>query len=532
ASGGPVAGERGGSASENPDSPPGRYELSGAAPPAPARSVEAPDWARGTEQIDRVETDLYVAELTSHGAALRSWELRSYDEGPRRGGRPVVLTPVEPPWQTALLTPFEELGIGDLAYASYEREPPGEFEHAFRLDHAGIRVRKLYSFEQGSYGLRIRIELENHRETPIASRFAIQWPAHVSNAPDFRDLSLSALSAGTVRRSQLQALGRPGFLGFGSAQPVVELAGGIDWAGIDAPYFIVAVAPDQPLRARARLVALEPGKSGFAEVSFEPIEIPPGQTATREYRVYAGPKESARLLAFGSEVVRSVDLGWMWVSPLTRFFGWLLHALHSLMPNYGVAIIVLTVLVRAVTAPLTTRQMRSMERMRLLQPKIKELQAKYGDDRQKQSEEMMRLYRLEKVNPLGGCLPMFLQLPVFIGLFYALRSSIDLRRAHFFGWIDDLSTPESLLTIPGLEIPVRVLPLLMGASMVLQQRMTPTPAMDPTQARMMMTIMPIMMTVLFYQFPSGLVLYWMVSNVLAIAHQRWIGRSIQRPVAT
>jgi YidC/Oxa1 family membrane protein insertase len=200
------------------------------------------------------------------------------------------------------------------------------------------------------------------------------------------------------------------------------------------------------------------------------------------------------------------------------------------VPNYGVAIILLTILVRVVTTPLTMKQMRSMERMRALQPKLQELREKFPDDRQKQSEAMMQLYRREGVNPLGGCLPMVLQLPVFVGLFYALRSSIDLRQAPFFGWIDDLSAPDALFEIPGLGIPFRVLPLVMGATMVVQQRITPM-QMDPAQARMMMTVMPVMMTVLFYQFASGLVLYWMVSNVLAIAHQVWVGRTMQKAPA-
>jgi len=161
------------------------------------------------------------------------------------------------------------------------------------------------------------------------------------------------------------------------------------------------------------------------------------------------------------------------VHPLTRFFGWLLHEIHGVVGNYGVAIILLTVLVRVVMIPLTVKQMRSMERMRTLQPKIKELQSKFADDRQKQSEEMMALYRREKVNPLGGCLPMVLQLPVFIGLFYALRGSIQLRQAPFFGWIDDLSAPETLFMIPGIDLPVRLLPVIMGISMVIQQKIRP-----------------------------------------------------------
>ncbi len=139
----------------------------------------------------------------------------------------------------------------------------------------------------------------------------------------------------------------------------------------------------------------------------------------------------------------------------------------------------------------------------------------------------MNLYKTEKVNPLGGCLPMVLQLPVFVGLFYALRSSIQLRQAPFVGWIDDLSSPETLFVLPGLDLPVRLLPLLMGISMFVQQKITPMQA-DPSQARMMMIVMPVMMTVLFYSFPSGLVLYWMVSNILAISHQTWVGRRMKR----
>jgi YidC/Oxa1 family membrane protein insertase len=203
--------------------------------------------------------------------------------------------------------------------------------------------------------------------------------------------------------------------------------------------------------------------------------------------------------------------------------------LHSFVPNYGWSIIILTILVRVAMAPLTVKQMRSMERMRMLQPKIKEIQEKHAADRQKQSEAMMSLYRQEKVNPLGGCLPMFLQLPVFVGLFYALRSSIQLRQAPFFGWIDDLAAPDLLFSIPGIDFPVRVLPLLMGASMFVQQKITPVQT-DPAQARMMLIMMPGMMTVVSYSFPSGLVLYWMMSNVLAITHQLWIGRHMS-PVA-
>jgi YidC/Oxa1 family membrane protein insertase len=209
----------------------------------------------------------------------------------------------------------------------------------------------------------------------------------------------------------------------------------------------------------------------------------------------------------------------------------MLSAIYAAIPNYGLAIIIITVLVRLAMVPLMSRQMRSMKRLGELQPKMKEIQERFADDRQRQSEEMMNLYRQSGVNPLsamsGGCLPMLLQAPVFIGLFYALQSSIDLRQAPFFLWIRDLSAPEALFTIPGLGIPVRVLPLLMGASMVLQSKLTPT-TVDPAQARMMMTVMPVMFTFLFYQFSSGLVLYWFVSNLIGIGQQLWMNRGLAK----
>jgi YidC/Oxa1 family membrane protein insertase len=209
-----------------------------------------------------------------------------------------------------------------------------------------------------------------------------------------------------------------------------------------------------------------------------------------------------------------------------------LRRTYEVVPNYGVAIILLTFMLRLVMGPLTHKQMKVMKKnstqMAVLQPKIKDIQARYPDDAQKRNEETMKIYREAGVNPLtmmgGGCLPMLLQLPIFIGLYYALQSAIELRGAPFGLWITDLSVPETLLTIPGLEIPIRVLPLAMGASMVIQQKMTPMTSMDPNQARMMMTVMPIMFTVLFYGFPSGLVLYWFVSNLLGMAQQLLINR--------
>lgn len=493
---------------------------------SPLEAARAPAAPGETGRVLLQETSLYRAELDTRGAALRHWELREYDGGPREDFAPILLTTGEPPYERVLTTSFEELGIGDLSEAIFEVDEELGSSIAFHFTKEGLTVRKVYHFREGSYGFELLVQVENRSERVIEPRFAVTWPAAERPGQDFKDQALSVLQEGSLKKQPLQSIWKRGFFG-GEAERVSEVMREVEWAGVNMTYFLAAMLPDNPAQARARFVGTEPGRAGVVQVFFEPVSLPSGQATERVFRAYLGPKEEARLEAMGGGLERAIDLGWSWVAPLTRGFNWLLAALYVFVGNYGVAIIVLTVLVRAVTAPLTNKQMRSMERMRALAPKLQELKEKYGEDKQKQSEQMMSLYRQEGVNPLGGCLPMVLQLPVFIGLFYALRSSIHLRHAPFVGWIDDLSAPESLFMIPVVEVPLRVLPLVMGGTMFLQQRITPMQQMDPAQQKMMMTVMPIVMTVVFYRFPSGLVLYWMVSNVLAIAHQLWIGRGMR-----
>jgi YidC/Oxa1 family membrane protein insertase len=474
------------------------------------------------EQRARVETELFTAELTSHGGTLTLWELAHYVDKSEPGAPRVVLTTPDAAGDTELVTPFLGLGQGDLSRAAYRLEQPSPLQVVFRREVAGVTTTKAYQFSADSYAFRLRLEVRNGSSQAVEPTFDVVWRATHRGGPDFVDQGLVALHEGSLERVRLAAFGKPGFFGGGGGESQ-QLEGNVDWAGVELRYFLAAFLPDSPREASAGFIPVDPGRVAEVRIGYAPIEIPPGQSAAREYRGYIGPKERDRLAALAAHLDRAADQGWSWMSPLTAFFSWTLQLCYAVIPNYGVAIILLTVLVRAVTAPLTARQMRSMKRMGELQPKLKEIQEKFKDDRQRQSQEMMRIYRETGVNPLGGCLPLVLQFPVFIGLYYALQSSIDLRQAPFVAWIDDLSRPETLFTLPGVDLPVRVLPLVMGGTMILQQRMTPT-TMDPAQARMMMTVMPVMFTVLFYQFPSGLVLYWMVSNLLAIGHQAWVNR--------
>jgi len=491
-------------------------------PPTPGSDASA-------AQIVPVETPLYQAELSTRGAGLRSWKLTKYRDSTAKDAGPVELVTPGPNGELALATPSLELGLGDLSLAPFRLVSRDATSAVFEYTAGGLTLRKTFTFERERYEVRLAVEVRNDSKETVSPSFWVDWPTVQRGAPKYFDERLSVMYQGNVRRVPVGSVGDPGMLAklTGSSGPQTpHFEGDVDWVAADSRYFLAAMVPDLPREAIAKFTKGEQTSEAEASLGFRPVELPASHLASREVEIYVGPKDLTLLGEMGSHLERTVDLGYAWVSPLTRAFTWLLHACYSVIPNYGVSIILLTVMVRIATAPLTVRQMRSMAKMGNLQPRIKELQEKYADDKQRQSQEMMKLYRESGVNPLGGCLPMVLQFPVFIGLYYALQSSIDLRQAPFFGWIRDLSAPEQVGTLPVLELPVRVLPLVMGVSMVLQQGLTPSTSMDPAQARMMMTVMPVMFTVLFYQFPSGLVLYWLVSNLLAVGHQYWLKRSM------
>jgi YidC/Oxa1 family membrane protein insertase len=491
-----------------------------ASPPTPtAPAAPAPP----PEERVHVRNDRVDAELTSWGGALVRWSLLSYDD-PSQPGRPPVEITTAGPGGIALATPLADLGLGDLSRAAYRVERPDPTTVVFTLERGALRVRKTYLFDD-AYDFRLRLEIANGTAAAVGSSFVATWPVVHRQSDDFQELSASAYQDGTLHSYFVTA--PPAFLGMGpgAADEPETLTGNIEWAGAHTRYFLAAILPDNPRDARARFTPTEPGERALLEVGFARAELPPGGSLDREYRVYLGPKEPDRLDVVGAHLDEAIAKGWF--PSLTRFFTWLLTATHRIVPNYGVAIILITIVVRLLLAPLMARQMRSMKKMSALQPRMKEIQERFPDDRQKQSEAMMALYKEAGVNPLSmmtGCLPMFLQLPVFIGFYYALQGAIQLRQQPFVGWIDDLSQPEALFVIPGLELPVRLLPLLMGVSMVAQQKLTPS-TMDPAQARVMLTVMPVMFTLMFYQFASGLVLYWFVSTLLGIGQQVLTNRS-------
>ncbi|MGD8121740.1 membrane protein insertase YidC [Vibrio sp. TRT 2004] len=293
----------------------------------------------------------------------------------------------------------------------------------------------------------------------------------------------------------------------------LNLVDGQGWAAMIQHYFASAWIPrnEPDTNLYTRVI----GNLGDIGVRMPNKTIADGDSANLKATLWVGPKLQDQMAEVAPNLDLVVDYGWLWF--IAKPLHTLLSFIQSFVGNWGVAIICLTFIVRGAMYPLTKAQYTSMAKMRMLQPKLQAMRERIGDDRQRMSQEMMELYKKEKVNPLGGCLPLILQMPIFIALYWALMESVELRHSPFFGWITDLSAQD----------PYYILPLLMGASMFMIQKMSPTTITDPMQQKVM-TFMPVMFTFFFLFFPSGLVLYWLVSNVVTLIQQSLIYKALEK----
>ncbi|KOE88802.1 membrane protein insertase [Vibrio alginolyticus] len=293
----------------------------------------------------------------------------------------------------------------------------------------------------------------------------------------------------------------------------LPLANGQGWAAMIQHYFATAWIPRN--EAGSNLYTRVIGNLGDIGVRMPNKTIADGDKATFLATLWVGPKLQDEMAEVAPNLDLVVDYGWLWF--IAKPLHMLLSFIQSFVGNWGVAIICLTFIVRGAMYPLTKAQYTSMAKMRMLQPKLQAMRERIGDDRQRMSQEMMELYKKEKVNPLGGCLPIFLQMPIFIALYWSLMESVELRHSPFFGWIHDLSAQD----------PYYILPLLMGVSMFMIQKMSPTTVTDPMQQKIM-TFMPVMFTFFFLFFPSGLVIYWLVSNIVTLIQQTVIYKALEK----
>ncbi|MCG6264480.1 membrane protein insertase YidC [Vibrio vulnificus] len=374
----------------------------------------------------------------------------------------------------------------------------------------GLEYTKTFILKRGSYAIDVEFDVVNKsgnnatlgmyahlRQNLMDAGGSITMPTYRGGAYSTEDTRYKKYSFEDMQDRNLS----------------LTLTNGQGWAAMIQHYFAAAWIPrNEP---GANLYTRVIGNMGDIGVRMPNKTIADGEKAHFQATLWAGPKLQEQMAEVAPNLDLVVDYGWLWF--IAKPLHWLLSVIQGVVGNWGVAIICLTFIVRGAMYPLTKAQYTSMAKMRMLQPKLQAMRERIGDDRQRMSQEMMELYKKEKVNPLGGCLPLVLQMPIFIALYWALMESVELRHSPFFLWIHDLSAQD----------PYYILPLLMGASMFLIQKMSPTTVTDPMQQKIM-TFMPVMFTFFFLWFPSGLVLYWLVSNIVTLIQQSLIYKALEK----
>lgn len=510
-----------------PATPPDTAQLSQAptiAQPAAVVPAPAPSGPKGRDL--QVETEMYTAIFSENGGALKSMVLKKHKEKIDKNspGKELVTStetqgyPLKFSWGTALGQ--------DLFYDSHGQDvvfTDGKATLSMTADAGnGLVVERRYSFDQQSYVIDLAITVKNNSGQPIQGTpqlYQVNTPFEKGTSPadGFLFRGPAVFLDGKLREVKADEF----------SKGPLTLQGNMDWVGYEGNYFLRAIVPlagtggSYVMQGSENLVHTM--VAGAADM------VAAGAEKGYEYKIYYGPKKVESLRTLGYNLERSVDFGWFDV--LARPTLWLLNFLYSYVKNYGIAIILVTVMFKLVFWPISQKGMKSMKNMQKLQPKMAKIKEKYKGDPAKMNQEVMNLYKTYKVNPLGGCLPMVLQIPVFFALYKVLLQSIELRHAPFMLWISDLSAPDRLWL--GFDIPylggLPVLTLLMGASMYMQQKLTPTTA-DPAQAKIMQ-FLPVVFTFMFLNFASGLVLYWFVNNLLSILQQKLINRESNQKTA-
>ncbi|MDP2795281.1 MAG: membrane protein insertase YidC [Sulfurisoma sp.] len=402
----------------------------------------------------------------------------------------------------------------------------GQDELRIRLEASGdgasgIKVAKTYVFRRGSYLIGVEHEIVNAGAAAVTPSVYFQLSRN-GQAPEGANAMMSTFT-GPAFYTEAEKYQKLDFadIAKGKAKHATQADNG--WVAMIQHYFVSAWLPGA--KAPREFFTRKLGDDLFAAGVIVPMAvIAPGASGKLETSLYAGPQEQDKLAKVAPGLDLVVDYGWLTVIAAPLF--WVLETIYKILGNWGWAIIGLTVMLKLIFFPLSAASYKSMAKMRLLTPKLVKLKETYGDDRQRMNQEMMALYKKEKVNPLGGCLPILVQIPVFIALYWVLLGTVEMRGAPWILWITDLSAADSLFgTLPLINITVGPLPLLMGATMFIQTKLNPTPP-DPMQAKIMLW-MPIIFTFMFLAFPAGLVLYWTVNNVLSIAQQWQVNRMIE-----
>ena len=375
-------------------------------------------------------------------------------------------------------------------------------------DSNGVSFTKTYVFKKGQYDVGLEYTVNNTTSAPIQVQLYTQVKRTVQEKGSLVDQNYLGAAYGTDE----EPYEKYSFSDMADKNLNESTQGG--YIAFIQHYFVSAWVPKQD-QTNTLYSLITSSNAAIIGTKAQPVNVQAGTEQTITSIYYMGPKESDVLEALHPDLDLTVDYGWLWFISQPLFV--LLKWLYSILGNWGLAIIAITIIVKSLMYPLTKAQYTSMAKMRALQPKMAALKEKYGDDRQKFGQATMEMYKKEKVNPMGGCFPILLQMPIFLALFYVFLESTELRHAEFMLWLTDLSAQD----------PYYVLPILFGASMFITQKLQPMTVTDPMQQKMM-TFMPVIFSVFFLWFPSGLVLYWLVSNLISIAQMLYIYRGMEK----
>jgi len=474
------------------------------------------------EKIIKVDTPMYKAEFSNRGAVVKQFELKKYKETNRPDSELKYLIDKSLTDGTYGLS-FKNNSIKGLEGAFFTpdfsesgitvSDKKQTLSFAWKSDN-GIIIEKSFEFLPDSYLINMKVVIKNGSDQNISDSAVVKLQNKIIDKSTVSFVGPSLY----INKEMIDV--KPGKI---EKENVYK--GHINWMAIQDRYFIMSLISKDNSDSEINLAYDEKSELIETGILRATGDIAPGTQKEIGFGIYAGPKEASALKNIGYDMDKVVDFGMFDV--IAKPCLSLMNFIYSnAIKNYGIAIILLTILFKLILWPLGSKSYKSMSDMRKLQPLVNQIRDKYKNDKQKMNEEMMGLYKTYKVNPLSGCLPLVVQMPIFFAFYKMLYSSIELRHAPFFGWITDLSAPDRLfhfnLVIPYFDPPtgIPVLTLLMGASMFLQQKMSP-PAGDPAQAKMMM-FMPVFMTFIFLNFSSGLVLYWLVNNIVSIIQQYYI----------
>jgi len=483
-----------------------------------SNTTAAPEVKAAQAQLVEVKTDVLTVKIDSRGGDIVALELPGFTVSQENKAAYQLMRQLpgfEYVAQSGLLGdgPDDKKAprqIYQSAQSSYQlANGQTELIVPFTMTHKGLVIEKRFIFTAGKYDVRVEYSVTNQGD----GSKVVQPYYHLAQTIDNGEGSnmMMPVYRGGAYSTAEKRYEKFTFEDMADANLSQSTKGG--WVSMLEHYFVAAWVPHA--EETNQLYSLVSGNLGVIGSQSPQTSIAVGETKTFTATFYAGPKDQQNLEAIAPGLDLTVDYGMLWFISKPLF--WLLEFIHGLVGNWGFAIIVITLLVKGLLFPLTKVQYESMAKMRNLKPKIDELQARYKDDRQKMGPAMMELYRKEKVNPMGGCLPMLIQLPIFLALYWVFVESVELRQAPFMLWITDLSVKD----------PYYVLPVLYGISMFIMQKLTPMTVTDPMQQKIMLW-MPVAFSVFFLWFPSGLVLYWVISNLISLAQMLYIYRGMEK----